>query len=216
MLRVLGTIVFLWAGFHLWQVFSNTPVFNADARAESAAGGWRLQLGSLQFDRGTYLFQLGYGYATANENFNLDGSGDIVDDTETRNTQAIALLRESLSLDPGNAHAWAQLAWAETGLGNTAAAREAMAASWQLAPYNSELSVSRPDFLALVDDIIRFEAEFAEEGEEAALPPLTEAEITGAGRDIALLADRDYRLAEDITSISEVLAPLLPPREETE
>ncbi|MCL5777895.1 hypothetical protein M1105_12975 [Limibaculum sp. FT325] len=49
----------------------------------------------------------------------------------------------SLSFGPANAYAWLTLAWAEFAAGNDAAAKAALAASWEWAPHSGNLSFMR-------------------------------------------------------------------------
>jgi len=218
-IRFLGVVVFLWAGFNFVATFSNIPVIDEQIRRDSLDGGWTVAVGSDLFDKGQYLFQIGYGYANADDSMakNTDEDNPMALANE-RAELAVLYLSESVSVDPGNAHAWAALAWSEAALGNIDGARAAMVTSWKIAPYNMQLAATRPEFVALIDELILEDIEFASASgldedvqDELLLPKLTEFELGHARADLGLLASRNRALAEEIAISSPVLENLLPP-----
>lgn len=216
MVRLLGFIVFVWAGVNFVTTFSNIPVIDEQIRKDSLDGDWTVAVGSSLFDKGEYLFQIGYGYANADDSMaqNTD-EGDPMALANERAELAVTYLTESVSVDPGNAHAWAALAWSQASLGDIEAARSSMVASWTIAPHNRQLAQTRPEFIALIDELILEDLEFAsaeglETEDEFLLPKLTPFELDHAQTDLGILALRDRALAVEIAESSPVLQELLP------
>lgn len=124
-----------------------TPAFDADSQKTGVLGEWQVGLAPALYNRSDYLFQLGHGYAVS-DSFVTDIEEDDalladIDVMADRSMEAIDLLEESVELAPGNAHAWATLAWAHGFDGATEEARAALGTSWALAPYNAQLALSR-------------------------------------------------------------------------
>lgn len=161
--------------FALGQVIVTSPAFNTELRRDNAFGDFVLLLGRDMYDRPAYLYQQAASFVRADlvamgtgEDEDVVASPELA---EARAEQAVALARESLSMDPGNAGAWMVLAWAHLMTGDPEASRAAMAASRRLAPYNFVLSEERVTLsLTLFDPV------FYAEGEA---PELTEAETSG-------------------------------------
>lgn len=165
----------------LISVIAQTPAFSSKERRDGIFGDWRLGFGSALYDRPAYLFQLAYGYINGDVTISAaTETADEIADAETATQRAVlaeGLLRESLAEAPGNAHAWTALAWALSMQSRSAEAREAMANSWSLAPFNAELAEDRLAFADLVTGLLRGIDE----------PPLTEDETVAVKRDLSTL-----------------------------
>lgn len=204
MIRILSLGVFAGALTNFALTLGGAPAGNADIRQDSIFGDWRLALSSTLFDKGEYLFQIGYGFANAEDSMQANTDpDDPYALARERAELAVKNLRESLALTPGNVHAWSALAWSEAALGNIDAARQAMAVSWQIAPYNSGLAVSRPEFVAYLGDLL-LDQEFAEDGEPT-IAPISEAELSSVAKDLALLAELNPEFAAEVIETSDVL-----------
>ena len=146
-IRVL-TLALVPAGWAvLAAVATGLPVFNSAVQRVSVTGGWATADSTAHYDRAEYLFHLGYDYVNDFGMFYDEDRGEMalisVEERAGRTKTGEALLRESLRLDPANAHIWAGLAQAQSRLGNTEHARESLSKSWQLAPYNLRLASVR-------------------------------------------------------------------------
>ena len=205
-MRLVGlvTVTLLAAGgYSAAKIVSGTPAFSTALRQDTVYGDWRTGYSADMYDQGSYLFQLGHGRVMADLLFSEDTEtiGEIAD-AETafaRAEEAVDLLQQSLALDPANAHAWATLALAATMISDLDLAREALANSWALAPYNTQLADRR---LSLVSTLT------SPEDPEPLV--LSEAERAAVARDLALLIQRDRAAVEDYLEISPDLTALLP------
>lgn len=201
-IRICGALLLVVAFWNFGATFRGVPAFDAEARQEGALGDWRLPLGAAMYDRGVYLFQLGYGFANLDDSILLGGAAaapeGFVDDPVERAERAILLLSDAVELDPGNAHAWAWLAWSHSAVGEMDKARETMAIAWELAPYNRELAVTRLDFATIVQELSTFEGE--------GVPPLNEIEVAAVKKDYAVLGLRDEDLLEEYLGLLPFLA----------
>ncbi|MCB1335638.1 MAG: tetratricopeptide repeat protein [Roseivivax sp.] len=199
----LATFGFLAAGVYAAAgVISNAPAFNTDLRRDTVYGDWRTGYSADMYDEGAYLFQLGYGRVMADVLFSEDTEaiGEMADlDTAIRRAQeAVALLEESLSLDPGNAHAWANLAWAASMSGDAALAEKALRASWELAPNHLSLAARRMTLVAALTG--------PEELEPFQPGP---ADIARMRVDYALLQQRDTATVEALLEINPEIEALV-------
>lgn len=139
--------VFALGASALGQVVINAPAFNAELRRDNAFGDTLVLFGRDMYDHPAYLYQQAASYVHA-DLVTLDAgeTGSSVASLEVgiaRAGTAIALLQESLSMDPGNAGAWTVLAWGHLMSGKTGPAMDALSRSWQLAPYNIALAEER-------------------------------------------------------------------------
>ena len=218
---------------------SHTPAFDADSQKTGVLGEWQVGLAPALYNRSDYLFQLGHGF-TASDSFVTEVDDDStvladIDEMSERANEAKALIAESLALAPGNAHAWATLAWAHGLDGETEEARAALNASWSLAPHNYELALSRLGLTELflapaldletLEDIGLSDEELADETllddtdalfESFAIDviELTEAERAAVAKDLETARRYSKRLfqeyIEDVPLFAE-LAATLPP-----
>lgn len=126
---------------------NGTPAFDSTVREEGVFGDWRLSYAPAMYNRADYLFQLGFGLTNSDSlaSAAIESSNELasVDAIEDRAASAIDALEQSVALAPGNAHAWGTLAWSYALEGEIDKAREALRASWTLAPRNLELALSR-------------------------------------------------------------------------
>lgn len=133
----------------LVQVITSSPAFNNALRQDNAFGDMTLLLGRDMYDRSAYLYQQAASFVRAD--LITLGTGAIEDEmviaspeqAEARAQQALVLIDESLSLDPGNAGAWMVAAWAHLMTGNSEETRAAMGVSRQLAPFDFIISEER-------------------------------------------------------------------------
>lgn len=172
------TLAFL-AVLNFGNFLSGTPAFDETARAEGIFGDWRIPFSPALYNRADYLFQLGYGYVNADTlaSAATEASDELADvgTSLDRSSDASVYLEESLALAPANAHAWATLAWSHGLQGDLEASRDALQASWLLAPYNLELSLSRLSLIEILvlpiadeDTLAELDALAVEEGDVAA------------------------------------------------
>ncbi|WP_430450422.1 hypothetical protein [Rhodophyticola sp.] len=134
---------------------ANAPAFNAELRRENVFDQTILAVGADMYDRASYLMQQAVSYTRADllpygeDPDRLTAPADVVAE---RGAQAVALMRESLELNPGNAHGWAVMAMARIHAGDITGARDALRASWQLAPNNFSLAPERLDLVLVLFD----------------------------------------------------------------
>lgn len=203
LVRLLGIALLIAAAWNFSATLSGVPAFDRTARQDSIQGGWRLPLGSALYDRGEYLFQLGFGFANADDSISTDATAIASEDflalALERSERAEELLAEAVTLDPANAHAWAWLAWSQSMLGETESARETMRISWELAPFNRQLAATRLDFGLLIEELAIDEPED--------IPPLSDEEWGALRRDYAVLAQRGGELPKTFLELMPQLAP---------
>lgn len=178
-MRSMMLILLVFSGGSIWLTLNQTPAFNPQHIAETAIGDGRIIDNAAMYDPGTYAFQRGYGFLVAEavispeteageENVSSNQSDD-------RARLAVEALEISLDLDPGNAHAWAALAWARARLGDDTGTMDALRVSWQIAPYNRDLADSRLNLAGLLTD------------PEIGITEPTEADRAAIARDLEVL-----------------------------
>ena len=178
-----AAVLMLWgvSGATLFSVLSGTPAFNATLREENVFGGQQLQNSAAMYEEPAYLFQVGTSYLRADllTSSETGAASDYapIDMALFRAELARDLFSLSVEDDPANAHAWTSLAWAETLIGETDAARAALRRSWRLAPYNRQLAERRASL---------FEVLYAPDIPELSIDPSTE-EQTAFTRDLSTL-----------------------------
>lgn len=162
-------------------VVRNAPAFTPDLHVESITGQTRLQYTPAMYDLGPYLYQVAYGYliSDALEFGNLESRDQVasIEVAGARIQTARDLLVESLRLDPADGYSWQYLAQAEAALGETAAARQALARSKELAPNTPSLALQR---IYLLYGIAELSGVFE-------VPPLSSAEREIYVSDLAVL-----------------------------
>ena len=155
-MRILTLLFFVMAVFSIWATLSRTPAFSPSARSETLFGDGRIPAKAAMYDPGAYAFQRGYGFLAADVLFSEETeSRDEVaspEIAEARALKAIAAFKEAVSLDPGNAYAWVELAWAHARLAEDTNSVEALRNSWRLAPNNSALAEMRVNLVSLLSD----------------------------------------------------------------
>ena len=82
--KIVGTLGIAVAGLAATNVvytLSDSPAFVEAARVDGVYGDWRLKTGPALYDRSEYLFQLGYGYITADGSFTAvtENIGELAD-----------------------------------------------------------------------------------------------------------------------------------------
>lgn len=159
---LLGLCVFGWVA--IVTLVRTTPAYNADLRLETVYGSVGIPRSVAMYDRGSYLFEVGYTYVTADALFSADTEavGELASPEESlaRAEYAVELISEATTLDPSNAHAWATLAWARALSGGTPEeVLHDLRRSWALAPNNRALANQR---LNLIGSLLEFSPEFGE------------------------------------------------------
>jgi len=189
--KIVGTLGIAVAGLAATNVvytLSDSPAFVEAARVDGVYGDWRLKTGPALYDRSEYLFQLGYGYITADGSFTAvtENIGELADvDTGiARGEQAIALISESLKLSPGNAHAWGELALAQLSVLEYEGALASLRTSWQMAPFNASLALKRLQFAEVITahSIEAIEFDLA----ELAPPSFNDTDLENLKRDLTV------------------------------
>ncbi len=196
--KLLGGLCFVTVGLaavNIVQTLADSPAFVESARVDGVFGDWRLKTGPALYDRSEYLFQLGYGYLSADSKFSAatEGRGEIAGG-ETgieRAKLASELITQSLELSPGNAHAWAVLAGAQLTTQDYDEALGSLRRSWELAPNNSALAVRRLEVFEVVQSL-REDAE-AFGLAELAPPEFEDADNASIDNDILLAQTHQQR-----------------------
>jgi tetratricopeptide (TPR) repeat protein len=181
----------------LVALISQAPAFNTELRRDNVYGQQLLQINRDMYDRSRYLMQQATSFIRADALPFGDAETGLVaaplDVAEERGVQAVALLEESLTINPGNAHGWATMAWAQLYAGFVDESLDALRASWRLAPYNYSLTLERID-LAL----ILFDPDLADDPTD-----LNSNDRAALTRDFQVLQSRFRR--EDFTRYTEDL-----------
>lgn len=152
-----SALAFFVVGVIAFRAMSGqAPALQSDLLVEGITGDRRLSNLSDMYDRGSYLFQQGYGYVNADAlSFaGIEGPGELasIETAAARFAAAKDLLAESLRHDPANAHAWLAYAQALATTGELEAGRAALVTSWELAPTTRRLALNR---LFMIDAIRR-------------------------------------------------------------
>jgi len=148
-------------GTSVAQVIRSAPAFNAELRQANAFGDVTVLLGSEMYDRPAYLYQQAASFIFADLVPTFD-AGNVPrlatpEEAIARAAQGVALIEESLAIDPGNAGGWNVLAWSQLMRGDFIAARAALQTSWALAPYSLAFAPERIEMaLTLFDPDLAF------------------------------------------------------------
>ena len=183
--RLLMLALLVFSATVVAATLGRTPAFNPRLVADTVVGDGRTALSPAMYDRGTYDFQRGFGFLMADAIL----PGDIDDwrssvapvEARYRAAQARDALASAVRHDPGNAHAWAHLAWAQARLGDRAAALAAWRRSTEIAPHSGILASARLDLIGLLS------------ATEENWGALTEADLAAIARDLAVLGRFDPR-----------------------
>jgi tetratricopeptide (TPR) repeat protein len=198
--RLLMLALLVFATTVVVTTLGSTPAFNPRLVADTVVGDGRTALSPAMYDRGAYDFQRGYAFLMADAILpgDIDAWRSSIAPVESRYraAQARDALASAVRHDPGNAHAWAHLAWAQARLGDRAGALEAWRRSTEIAPYSGILASTRLDLVGLLS--------VPEEGWGA----LTEADLAAIARDLAVLARFDARALASRMEASPRLAAL--------
>ena len=166
-------------------VTAQAPAFQESLQVEGITGDTRLRTLSDMYDEGSYLFQMGFGYLSADVlSFAGLEAPDTIASFETaaeRLSRAETLLEASLRRDPANAHAWLAYAQSIAARGAFDAAEAATVTSWKQGPTNADLAVRR---LYLIETV-----------RELTDTPDAMAEVYAS--DLALLRELEPRRARD-------------------
>lgn len=148
MTRFLMLVLLIFSSTSIWLTLKQTPAFNRGLLAETVNGGGRILSNWAMYDPGTYSFQRGYGFLLAAAR----NQGEASKPASEHVRIAVEALEIATRQDPGNAHAWAALAWAHAQLGDEVGAYDALRVSWQIAPNSNALAVSRLNLAGLLTD----------------------------------------------------------------
>ena len=148
MMRFLMLVLLIFSSGSIWLTLKQTPAFNPGLLAETVNGGGRVLSNRAMYDPGTYAIQRGYGFLMAAASNEVESSEAAPEHTRL----AVEALEIATLQDPGNAHAWAALAWAHAYLGDDIGAYDALRVSWQIAPNNKALAVTRLSLAGLLTD----------------------------------------------------------------
>tara|TARA_R110002049_G_scaffold23781_3_gene84427 strand:+ start:30732 stop:31301 length:570 start_codon:yes stop_codon:yes gene_type:complete len=178
-----------------------TPAFNPKMLSDTVIGDGRVPTREAMYDPGSYDFERGFGYLMADALI----SGDTESRSETapgelaiqRAQLAQVALDKALRADPGNAHAWAALAWARIRQGDEGGATDALNVSWNIAPYNLNLARTRLDLASVL-------AEFSDLNLEQ-----LDASKAGILRDVIVMKDNDEIGYQFLMETSEALSILI-------
>jgi hypothetical protein len=184
-MRFMMIVLLIFSGASIWLTLRQTPAFNPQLIADTVVGDGRVFEGPAMYDLGAYAFQRGYGFLIADtlispdtQESDQDASSELAAD---RARLAVEALELAVSQDPGNAHAWAFLAWARARLGNNSGAMEALHVSWKIAPNNKALADMRLNLAGLLTD------------PEIGFTEPTKAERASMARDMEVLSLFDRR-----------------------
>ena len=154
--RLMMLALLVFSGFVVWNTLGSTPAFNPRLVADTIVGEGRIGLSRMMYDKGQYDFQRGYGFLNADRVISaLTGAPEQPASpgaVRFRAYEARDALTSAVERDPGNAHAWADLAWAHAQLGEMSNAAVALRISWQIAPYNATLARTRLGLVGLMTD----------------------------------------------------------------
>ncbi len=197
--RIYAVMLLFGGALAIMAVISDIPAFDPAAREPSVEGGWTVADRTAHYDRGQYLYHLGYAFLNGPE-FTFDAtSGDLalmdLEDLIARSETAERLLIGSVSLDPANGHIWAALAQAQIGLGKTSETRQSLRRSWELAPHNRQLAAYR---LRLLADLVEFAPDL-----------IAPADVESAKRDAAILDLFEPEELKEVIDYAPFIADLL-------
>ncbi|MFK7880684.1 hypothetical protein [Roseobacter sp.] len=199
-MRVFYGALLILSGASIFLTLSNVPAFDADLRKPTIFGDWRVATNSAMYDKATYAFQRGYGFLAADALVSSETeAGDeiaTIEMAEKRARAAVDALEESIDSDPGNAHAWASLAWGHARLGADEIALTSLRNSWELAPYNRVLAATRVNLVSIVTT------------PELANIRLSEQDIQAVKRDFSTLRRFDHETFEFYTDAAPYLKEL--------
>jgi tetratricopeptide (TPR) repeat protein len=183
--RILMLALLAFAATVVVTTLGRTPAFNPRLVADTVVGGGRTALSPAMYDRGAYDFQRGFGFLMADAILpgDIEAWRSSVAPVESRfrAAQARDALASAVRHDPGNAHAWAHLAWAQARLGDRSGALAAWRRSTEIAPNSGILASMRLDLMGLLSE--------SEEGWGA----LSDADLAAIARDLSVLARFDPR-----------------------
>lgn len=149
--RLLSVIVLAGAVVNFSMVFSSSPAFNSDERLQSLDGDWRVSNMAAHYDKAEYLLELARTYLSdfdrPDDLGQAEGTPSVMQEPGARIRTALALLNQSVRLDPANASSWAYLAQAQGRFYNFGAMRDSLQRSWDLAPNDVQLAQLRLELL---------------------------------------------------------------------
>jgi hypothetical protein len=199
-MRLLMFVLLFFSGASIWLTLRQTPAFNPGLVADTAVGEGRIFDAAAMYDPGVYAFQRGYGFMVVDALILPDtqeaNSGAPTEMAADRARLAVEALEIAVTLDPGNAHAWAILAWARARLGNDLGAMEALHVSWKIAPNSKALADTRLNLSGLLTD------------PEVGIIEPTNAERASMARDVKVLRLFDPRALARYMEINPHLAAL--------
>lgn len=141
-------------GFVVVETLGKTPAFNPQLVANTIIGDGRIFLSRMMYDQGEYEFQRGYGFLNADAviaaETGLPGETASKGANRYRAFEARDALLSAVRIDPGNAHAWAALAWAYVRLDDLPESVNALRISWEIAPHNATLAKTRVNLVGLL------------------------------------------------------------------
>ena len=154
MARMLMIMLLLAAGGAIWKTLGATPAFNPALVSETVVGQGHTGMVRAMYDKGYYDYQRGYAFLMAETLISgeTEGRNEVAPRHVlwSRAAKGRAALSSAVAQDPGNAHAWAQLAWSHARLGDRNGAWRALVVSWDVAPFNRTLADTRLNLAGLL------------------------------------------------------------------
>lgn len=139
--------LFVFFGVVVYKTLANTPAFNLQLVSQTIVGEGRLPDSRYMYDLGQYEYQRGFAYLA--ETDTTPGRTSVTEEPASEGTlryrayEASDALEAAVRLDPGNARAWAALAWARARVDDYEGALEALRVSWEINPNNGTLANRR-------------------------------------------------------------------------
>jgi len=199
-MRVMMVILLIFSGASIWLTLHQTPAFNPKLLADTVVGDGRIADNAAMYDPGTYAFQRGFGFLIADALNSADGQARDqiapLEQAADRARRAAEAFEIAVARDPGNAHAWATLAWARARLGDNSGAMQALRVSWEISPNNKALADTRLNLIGLLTD------------PEIGSTEPTQTDRAAIARDLEVLGRFDPRALSIYMDISPHLAPL--------
>jgi tetratricopeptide (TPR) repeat protein len=181
--RVVLVALLVFSGTVIVLTLGATPAFNPRLVSETITGEGRTPLNTAMYDKGTYEFQRGHGFLMADALVSTDGDAWLASLAPEVASAHVAAAREALGsavrLDPGNAHAWAHLGWAQARSGDLPKSLDAWRASAAIAPASASLAELRLDLVGLLT------------ATDNGARRLTDADRAAIDRDLSLLEQVD-------------------------
>jgi len=129
------------AVLNILHIFAQSPVMNAGLRMPGVAGDWRTDGVGFVYERSVYFRERAVEFLVAAAEADPESVGE--EERFALLDAALEAATRSVAAAPADASAWLLLAWTQSLLGEEAAAMDALARSWQLAPNSLALALDR-------------------------------------------------------------------------